>query len=59
MDLSSLLACLLFVLKLPGIFAGLREGGQSDTCWAHCELRKKKQTAHKFSELKIDGCESV
>lgn len=43
MDLSSLLACLLFVLQLPGIFAGLREGEQSDTRWAHCELRNKKK----------------
>lgn len=43
MDLSSLLASLLFVLQLPGIFAGLREGEQSDTCWTHCELIQKKK----------------
>lgn len=41
MDLSSPLARLLFVLQLPGIFAGLREGEQSDTGCAHWELIKK------------------
>lgn len=52
MDLSSLLACLLFVLQLPGIFAGLREGEQSDTCWAHCELRKKKADSTQVQRAK-------